>query len=255
MELPNGCICCTVAGRFRCRPRNPALPRRPPEHILIETSGLALPKPSSGVPVAGDRSRVTVDGVVAWWTARRRRPAPSPRTRSAGRPARGRHLRRITTTRWKRVFEDQLLWRRPRGAEQDRPDGCRRPRKVRAEVQGHLPRAVKGWRPPTAFIDRDVLLGLGAAAEDDPPTAPRPTARARDHEPRRLRDRGAARPRRRDGGRPPRPRREGGRDRGVLRASRASWKVEGKPMPSWCRAWAAGCRTISTGVGAPGGGP
>src|SRR6201982_2847704 len=45
VELANGCLCCTVAEDFL-----PALTRlldreAPPEHILIETSGLALPKP------------------------------------------------------------------------------------------------------------------------------------------------------------------------------------------------------------------
>ena len=45
VELANGCICCTVADEFI--PTIEALmaldPR--PDHILIETSGLALPKP------------------------------------------------------------------------------------------------------------------------------------------------------------------------------------------------------------------
>ena len=45
VELANGCICCTVADDFL--PTMEALLGRadPPEHILIETSGLALPKP------------------------------------------------------------------------------------------------------------------------------------------------------------------------------------------------------------------
>ena len=45
VELANGCLCCTVADDFL--PTMTALLDRPdpPEHILIETSGLALPKP------------------------------------------------------------------------------------------------------------------------------------------------------------------------------------------------------------------
>ena len=45
MELANGCICCTVADDFL--PTMEALLDRPepPEHIVIETSGLALPNP------------------------------------------------------------------------------------------------------------------------------------------------------------------------------------------------------------------
>jgi cobalamin biosynthesis protein CobW len=65
VELANGCLCCTVADEFI--PAMEALLNRPnpPEHILIETSGLALPKPllkAFGWP--GIRSRVTVDGVI-----------------------------------------------------------------------------------------------------------------------------------------------------------------------------------------------
>ena len=65
VELANGCLCCTVADEFL--PAMQALldRPRPPEHIVIETSGLALPKPlikAFGWPDV--RARVTVDGVV-----------------------------------------------------------------------------------------------------------------------------------------------------------------------------------------------
>ncbi len=66
LELANGCICCTVADDFL--PTIETLLDRevPPDHIVIETSGLALPKPlvkAFGWPSV--RTRVTVDGVVA----------------------------------------------------------------------------------------------------------------------------------------------------------------------------------------------
>ncbi len=66
VELANGCLCCTVADDFL--PTITALLERetPPDHIVIETSGLALPKPlvkAFGWPEV--RTRVTVDGVVA----------------------------------------------------------------------------------------------------------------------------------------------------------------------------------------------
>src|SRR5690554_4870289 len=45
VELTNGCICCTVADEFiPSIERLLALDPRP-DHIVIETSGLALPKP------------------------------------------------------------------------------------------------------------------------------------------------------------------------------------------------------------------
>jgi cobalamin biosynthesis protein CobW len=66
IELANGCICCTVADDFvptmqRLLARTP-----PPEHIVIETSGLALPKPLiKAFKWPEIATRVTVDGVVA----------------------------------------------------------------------------------------------------------------------------------------------------------------------------------------------
>src|ERR1700721_2599541 len=66
VELANGCLCCTVADEFV-----PALDlilgRMPPvEHIVIETSGLALTKPLvQAFHWPAIKSRVTVDGVVA----------------------------------------------------------------------------------------------------------------------------------------------------------------------------------------------
>jgi cobalamin biosynthesis protein CobW len=66
IELANGCICCTVADDFL--PTIEALLDRPepPEHIVIETSGLALPKPLIKAFAWPEvRARVTVDGVIA----------------------------------------------------------------------------------------------------------------------------------------------------------------------------------------------
>ncbi len=65
MELSNGCICCTVAEDFV--PTLEALLNRdtPPDHIVIETSGLALPQPLVRAFQWPEIStRVTVDGVV-----------------------------------------------------------------------------------------------------------------------------------------------------------------------------------------------
>ncbi|HXQ52597.1 MAG TPA: cobalamin biosynthesis protein CobW [Stellaceae bacterium] len=66
IELANGCICCTVAEDFL-----PALTRlldggKPPDHIVVETSGLALPKPLlQAFHWPEIKARVTVDGVAS----------------------------------------------------------------------------------------------------------------------------------------------------------------------------------------------
>ena len=65
IELSNGCICCTVADDFI--PTMEKLLARPdrPDHIVIETSGLALPQPLvRAFNWPGISTRVTVDGVV-----------------------------------------------------------------------------------------------------------------------------------------------------------------------------------------------
>ena len=66
VELANGCLCCTVADEFV--PALDAILAKEPrvEHIVIETSGLALPKPLvQAFHWPSIKSRVTVDGVVA----------------------------------------------------------------------------------------------------------------------------------------------------------------------------------------------
>jgi cobalamin biosynthesis protein CobW len=65
IELANGCICCTVADEFI--PTMQALLARPEkfDHIIIETSGLALPQPlirAFNWPEI--KAQVTIDGVV-----------------------------------------------------------------------------------------------------------------------------------------------------------------------------------------------
>jgi cobalamin biosynthesis protein CobW len=65
VELANGCLCCTVADEF-VPALDTILSRHPQvDHIIIETSGLALPKPLvQAFSWPSIKSRVTVDGVV-----------------------------------------------------------------------------------------------------------------------------------------------------------------------------------------------
>lgn len=65
MELSNGCICCTVAEDFIPTLEKLLEREDKPDHIVIETSGLALPQPlvrAFNWPAIS--TRVTVDGVV-----------------------------------------------------------------------------------------------------------------------------------------------------------------------------------------------
>ena len=66
LELANGCICCTVADDFIPTMKSLLGVQYLTEHILIETSGLALPKPLlKAFEWPEIRSRLTVDSVLA----------------------------------------------------------------------------------------------------------------------------------------------------------------------------------------------
>ena len=66
VELANGCLCCTVADDFVPAIESLLACDPPPEHILIETSGLALPKPLvAAFNWPEIRTRLTVDGVIS----------------------------------------------------------------------------------------------------------------------------------------------------------------------------------------------
>src|SRR6202049_5076 len=64
VELANGCLCCTVADEF-VPALDSILAKGGVEHIVIETSGLALPKPLvQAFHWPAIKNRVTVDSVV-----------------------------------------------------------------------------------------------------------------------------------------------------------------------------------------------
>lgn len=65
VELSNGCICCTVADDFIPTMEMLLARETRPDHIVIETSGLALPQPLvRAFNWPGIANKVTVDGVV-----------------------------------------------------------------------------------------------------------------------------------------------------------------------------------------------
>ena len=65
VELSNGCICCTVADDFIPTMEKLLARKDKPDHIVIETSGLALPQPLvRAFNWPGISTQVTVDGVV-----------------------------------------------------------------------------------------------------------------------------------------------------------------------------------------------
>ncbi len=168
VELANGCICCTVADDFI--PTMSKLLDRdaPPDHIVIETSGLALPQPLvKAFNWPEIRSRVTVDGVVT---------VVDSAAVADGRFAHDEHA--VQTQReadealdhespLEELFEDQItcadmiVLNKADLLSDDALD----------KVETGLKRGVRGGvamlRVSHGDVPLDVLLGLASAAEDD----------------------------------------------------------------------------------------
>ena len=168
VELANGCICCTVADDFLPAMEKLLDREDPPDHIVIETSGLALPKPLVKAFTWPEvRSRVTVDGVVAVVDApavAEDRFAHDPEAVAEQREG-DENLDHHSPL--EELFEDQLA-----AADMvllNKSDLLDEARLQEAEgrVEKELPRAVKIVRTAHGKLAPEVLLGLGAAAEDD----------------------------------------------------------------------------------------
>jgi cobalamin biosynthesis protein CobW len=168
VELANGCLCCTVADDFV-----PAievlLARSPqPDHIIIETSGLALPKP---LVKAFDwpeiRTRLTVDGVIAvvdGAAVAEGRFADDPAKLAAQRAADSAvdHENPL-----EEVYEDQLLCADLVVLNKTDLLTAEATQRVTADIRAAIPRSVKIVETREARIDPSILLGLEAAVEDD----------------------------------------------------------------------------------------
>jgi len=168
VELANGCLCCTVADEFV--PAITALLARTPQpdHIVIETSGLALPKPLvKAFDWPAIRARLTVDGVITvvdGAAVAAGRFADDPAQIAAQRVA-DPSLEHENPL--EEVFEDQLLCADlvvlNKADLLSDSDAAR----VRGELTAALPRAVRIVTVTEGRIDPEVLLGIAAAAEDD----------------------------------------------------------------------------------------
>ena len=168
VELANGCLCCTVADEFL--PAMQALLDRPepPDHIVIETSGLALPKPLlKAFNWPGVRGRVTVDGVITVIdgpavAAGRFADDPEAVARQRAEDPGVEHDNPLAE-----VYEDQLMCADLvvlNKADLLDADALTR---LRASIAAVLPRAVQVVPANHGRLGAHVLLGLAAAAEND----------------------------------------------------------------------------------------
>jgi len=168
VELANGCLCCTVAEDFL-----PTLTRlldraAPPEHILIETSGLALPKPLVQAFAWPEiRTRTTVDGVVtvidgAAVAAGRFADNPGAVARQRAADPALAHDNPI-----EEVFTDQLACADLVVLNKTDLIDPARLTLLCQEIEVRLRPAVKVMTARDGKVPPEVALGLAAAAEDD----------------------------------------------------------------------------------------
>ncbi|QBK31355.1 cobalamin biosynthesis protein CobW [Roseitalea porphyridii] len=167
VELTNGCICCTVADDFV--PTMTALLEREnrPDHIVIETSGLALPQPLVAAFNWPDiRTQVTVDGVVTVIDAAAVADGRFASDHDALDAQRAADDSLDHESPLEELFEDQI-----RAADMvvlnkaDLLDEARL-EAVRANVAGQVDRPLKVIHASHGELPIEVLLGLGAATEE-----------------------------------------------------------------------------------------
>ncbi len=183
LELSNGCICCTVADDFiPTLERLMAMPQKP-DHILIETSGLALPKPLlKAFDWPAIRSRITVDGVIALADAEAVAAGRFAPDEAAVQAQRAADESLDHETPLSEVFEDQIACADIILLSKADLAGDAGLAAARAVIEAETPRKLPILPLTDGVIDPRVILGLGAAAEDDLDARPSHHDGAGDHE-------------------------------------------------------------------------
>jgi cobalamin biosynthesis protein CobW len=168
IELSNGCICCTVADDFVPTMKRLLDRALPPDHIIIETSGLALPQPlvrAFNWPEIC--TRVTVDGVITVVDGPATRDGRFAHDEAAVDAQRAADGSIGHETPLGELFEDQLACAdMVVVSKTDRMSGA----EVDTLLGGLAARARAGVhfvRSGTGGLAAEVLLGLGIGAEDD----------------------------------------------------------------------------------------
>jgi cobalamin biosynthesis protein CobW len=168
VELANGCLCCTVADEFvpaldQILAREPAV-----EHIVIETSGLALPKPLvQAFHWPAIRARVTVDGVVAVVDGAALADGQVAADLVALSKQRAADSALDHDDPIGEVFEDQIACADLVVLNKRDLLDAAGIDKAHAAIGNALPRAVRIVTTADGKVDPAALLGLGVGTEDD----------------------------------------------------------------------------------------
>ncbi|MFC0205717.1 cobalamin biosynthesis protein CobW [Novosphingobium soli] len=168
LELANGCICCTVADDFLPTMEKLLDRPSPPDHIIIETSGLALPKPLvKAFQWPGIRTRATVDGVVALIDADAVAAGRFATDAEALAAARAADPSLDHDSPLEELFEEQLGCADMVVLNKTDLVDAETLARVEAQVSAETRPGVKIVRADHGAVDIAALLGITAAAEDD----------------------------------------------------------------------------------------
>jgi cobalamin biosynthesis protein CobW len=167
VELANGCLCCTVADEF-VPALDAILARDGVEHIVIETSGLALPKPLvQAFHWPAIKSRVTVDGVVVVVDGAALANGRVADDLNALARQRAADSALAHDDPVEEVFEDQIACADLVVLNKRDLIDAAGIAKAQAAIAGVLPRSVKVIAVADGKVDQALLLGLGVGTEDD----------------------------------------------------------------------------------------
>jgi cobalamin biosynthesis protein CobW len=168
VELTNGCICCTVADDF-LPTMEMLLAREPaPEHIVIETSGLALPQPLvRAFTWPSVRHRVTIDGVVTVVDAAAVADGRFAHDEAAVAAQRAEDPSLDHEDPIEELFEDQLSCADLVVLSKADLVDAAALAEVEAVVRREARSAARSVRSEGGVLAPEILLGIGAAAEED----------------------------------------------------------------------------------------
>ncbi len=168
MELSNGCICCTVAEDFIPTLQKLIDRDNPPDHIVIETSGLALPQPLVRAFSWPEIStRVTVDGVVTVVDGKAVVEGRFAHDVAAVDAQRAQDDNLDHETPLSELFEDQIACADMIVVNKSDLLGGDEAKALTTRLQDEAREGVQVVRATMGALPLDVLLGQGAGAEAD----------------------------------------------------------------------------------------
>ncbi len=168
VELTNGCLCCTVQEEFLPTMQTLLQRRSQLDHILIETSGLALPAPLvRAFRWPEIRNAATVDGVLTVVDCAAVAAGDLVSDPLAQEQARQADPSLDHETPLEELFEDQLACADLVILNKSDLVSAQTQQRVLAQIQRQLSPGVKIVTSQRGQLDASLLLGFNAAAEDD----------------------------------------------------------------------------------------